>query len=284
MIKKFVVYMTVLLVFLVLPGIVGCSKEAAEDTTPAKEVVKKASLIDKITTRGTLVIGTTDDYPPYEFRMFGDEKKIVGIDIDIATAIAAKLGVKLEVKHLMFNDLLKHLGSDSVDMVIAALSPTVERKKNVDFSRVYYKADLALLIRLKDNETIKTIADLEGKKLGVQVASVQMELAMKHISGAVLVEKDEVTDLVAGLNDGSVDAVILEKPVAESYIIKNKELTSKPCHIDMEKSRLGAAIAVKKGQKVFLDKINTILTDLENEKKIAEFVEKSKILTAEVVR
>ncbi|MCP4150508.1 MAG: transporter substrate-binding domain-containing protein [bacterium] len=269
--KKVFYLLTVLLIVAML--IIPVQGEAAGELSKLEQI-KKA---------GKLVLGTTDDYPPYEFRMLGD-KKVVGLDIDIANEIAKELGVKLEIQVIQFKDLIKSLSENKVDIVIAALSPTTERKKIVDFSKVYYKADQYMLINKNNKKVIKTVADLKGKKVGIQIGSVQMELAMKHVKASQFVEEDDMGELVDCLADGKCDAVLMEKPVAKSYAMKNPHLDTKACFLDKEKSVLGAAIAVKKGSKILLDKINSLLKQLQDKKLIAEFIEKSTILTADIVR
>lgn len=89
--------------------------------------------------RGKIVIGTAADYPPYEFSVKENGvSKRVGIDIDLGKQLAKDLGVKAEFKVMNFDSLLVALETHKVDVVIAAMSPTPERAKSVDFSQVYY--------------------------------------------------------------------------------------------------------------------------------------------------
>lgn len=98
-------------------------------------------------TKGTLVVGTSADYPPYEFTVKQNDKtKYVGFDMQIAQALAKKLGVKLVIKNMDFDSLLVALQTHKVDMVIAGMNATAERKKSVGFSNVYYSGDEAILV------------------------------------------------------------------------------------------------------------------------------------------
>ncbi len=289
MFKKALLYIVLLMISLCLISMMGCGGDSRspgeEEAVKKTEAPKTVSKLEQVKKAGKLVVGTTDDYPPYEFRLLGDEKaSIVGLDIDIAQEIANRLGVKLEIKSYKFNELLDALNSDAVDMVVAAMSPTNKRREIVNFSTVYYKSSQAILILAKNSDSINNPDDLKGKKVGTQVATVQMELGQKHLTESTLVEKYEILELVNALKSGNVDAVLMEKPVADSFTKENKDLIAKACHLNLGKSQLGAAIAVKKGTDDFLKEINATLEQLKANKKIDEFVEKSTILTADVVR
>ena len=235
--------------------------------------------IQKIKKSGKLVVGTSADYPPYEFHLLNDkEGELVGIDIDIAKAIAKKLGVELEVKDLIFSKIFKELEAGKIDLAIAGLHPTEERKKIAHFSDVYYQAIQTVVIRKNDLKTINAIEDLRGKKVGTQKDSIQESMARSQIDGAVFVAMDDIDALVNALKKSKeLDAVILEKPVAQSYVHRYKDLAT--IKASAFESALGSAIAVKKGQKAFLAEINKILTELKKNNKINEFVENAKMLT-----
>ncbi|MBR5866998.1 MAG: transporter substrate-binding domain-containing protein, partial [Spirochaetaceae bacterium] len=99
------------------------------------------SAMEKIKANGKIILGTSADYPPYEFHALIDGKDtIVGFDISIAEEIAKDLGVQLEIKDMNFDGLLAALVSGNVDFVISGMTPTEERKQNVDFSDIYYEA------------------------------------------------------------------------------------------------------------------------------------------------
>jgi polar amino acid transport system substrate-binding protein len=122
----------------------------------------------RIEKSGKVVIGTSADYAPYEYHTMVDGKDtIVGFDIQIANEIAKDLGVKLEIVDMGFDGLLQALNTDKVDFVIAGMTPDTERKKAVDFSKIYYTAQQGVMVRADDKDKYKTIADLKGKKVGV---------------------------------------------------------------------------------------------------------------------
>ncbi len=232
--------------------------------------------LEKIIKAGKIIAGTSADYPPYEFRPISDDDTIYGMDIDIANEIAKELGVKLEIKEIVFSRLFDAVNKGEIDFIIAGLSPTEKRKKIVDFSVTYYKALQNMLIRDEDVKKINSIEDLRGKNVGTQKGSIQEELVKQHVAGAKFFEEDTIISLVKGLQKGKFDVVILEKPVAESFSKRSKGLINIQCVSGG--SFLGSAIAVKKGNNKFLDKINIILSKLKQNNMIIEFAENAKML------
>jgi polar amino acid transport system substrate-binding protein len=237
------------------------------------------STLEKIKASGKLVVGTSADYPPYEFHLL-DEKDsdLVGIDIDIAKVIASEIGVQLEVKDLIFSRIFKALDSGEIDIAIAGLHPTEERKKIACFSDIYYQAIQCVLIRKENADRIKTIEDLRGKTVGVQRDSIQENMARGKIPGANFDVRETIEELIIILDKKLVEGVILEKPVGDSYVRRNKHFSSLKLENQFS-NVLGSAIAVKKGADNFLKRINQILAKLKKEGKIDEFVETAKMLS-----
>jgi arginine/lysine/histidine transporter system substrate-binding protein len=172
-----------------------------------------------------LVMATSADYPPYEFVDTAKGGEIIGFDVDIAKHIAKELGYEIEIKDMDFNGLIPALDSGKADFVIAGMTPNAERKKTVDFSDEYYAAQQ--LIVTKD-DSIKSVKDLEGKTLGVQLASIQEKEADKLLKEAKFnVEKrNKVTELIQEMKSNRVDAAIIEDAVAYEFLKENKELSS----------------------------------------------------------
>lgn len=245
--------------------------------TVAGHAQSETSKLEQIKAAGKIIVGTSADYPPYEFHLLNDKDgDLVGIDIDIAKVIAKELGVKLEIRDIIFSKIFTALDSGQIDIGIAGLSPTDERKKLADFSDVYYQAIQSVVIRSDNAENIKTVEDLRGKKIGTQKDSIQEDMAKSQIPGAQFDVRETIEELEIILNKGLVDALILEKPVADSYVRRNKDFMIIKCkRFD---NVLGSAIAVKKSHTDLLNEINRILKKLKDENKIEEFVETAKIL------
>lgn len=231
----------------------------------------QSQAMERIKKNGKLVLGTSADYPPYEFhKSINGKDEIVGFDVEIAKEIAKDLGVKLEVKDMKFDGLLAALDQGNVDLVVAGMNPTEERKKNVDFSNVYYTAVQTMIVRAEDKDKIKTPDDLKGKKVGVQKGAIQEKIAKEQVSGAQAVALGKISDLVLALKNNRVDAVIVELPVATANVDANKDLflTNIKLKTDVE----GSAAAVKKGSGDLVKSINGTLDKLNKDKSIDKFV------------
>jgi len=200
-----------MLVAVTLFSLAGCG-----GTTDALSRVKKA---------GKLVVGTSADYAPYEFhKMIDGKDTIIGFDIEIAKEIAKDLGVTLEIQDMGFDGLLQALNAGKVDFVISGMTPTDERKKAVDFSKVYYVAKQGVIIRTESKDAIKTIADLKGLRLRVQSDATKRLAELWGAQPVVIA----AGDLGAVVEQGGIDAMITS-------------------------SATGADIQAWKAMKVFLD-------------------------------
>lgn len=172
--------------------------KTASDNKSSENAPSGAS-IDKIKEKGKLVIGTTADYPPYEFKVMQNGKlEIVGFDIEIAKLIAKKLGVELEIKDMDFKLLIEAVKKGEIDIALAGINPTEERKKEIGMTNVYYKANQTVLIRKEDEKLYTSLDALKGKTLGAQMGATQVELA-KTVENAQIKELPLITALIADL-------------------------------------------------------------------------------------
>lgn len=232
---------------------------------------KKIDTMKHVKDTGKLVMGTSADYPPYEFhKQIDGEDKVVGFDIAIANEIAKELGVKLEIKEMEFGTLLGALKTGKVDMVLAGMTPDKKRKKEVDFSDIYYMAKQGILVKAEKKDSIKTLEDLKGKKVGAQQGSIQEEIAKEQIAGAELKTLGNVGDLILELQNNKVDALVMELPVAELYVSQNADLAVSDAKVKDEDG--GSAVGVAKGNQEFVDAVNKVIDRLNAEKAIEKFV------------
>lgn len=245
----------------------------------SQEIRKETGKLEQIKAAGRIVVGTSADYPPYEFHLLPElESGMVGIDIDIAEAIAAELNVKLEIKDIMFSKLFDELAAGRIDMALAGLTPTESRKHIADFSIPYYQAIQNMLIRAADKEKIMLLDDLRGKVVGTQKGSIQEDMARNMISGATFFLDEDIATLISALRQKQVDAVILEKPVADAF--KGDDLLNLEC--DTDELPLGSAAAFKKGDTDLLERVNGILNKLIAENKITESIQAAKVLADKI--
>lgn len=260
----------------------GSSSKTEGEKTEGAAVEQKADggNLSDIKSKGKLVVGTSADYPPYEFHTMANGKdEIVGFDIDIAKEVAKELGVELEVKDMDFDGLLVALQAGKVDMVFAGMTPTDERKENADFSDIYYSATHRFILRSGEEGSVKSFDDLKGKKIGVQKGSIQEGIAKDNFDEANIKSLAKVTDLVLDLKNNKVDAILIEEGVAKINCDKNKDIAMSDFVVTDENG--GAAIALKKGSTELQTEVNKTISKLKEEDKITKFVSDASDLAAE---
>ncbi|MBU0997246.1 MAG: transporter substrate-binding domain-containing protein [Firmicutes bacterium] len=212
-----------------------------------------------------IVMGTSADYPPYEWPMNVEgTQTLVGIDIQIGLAIAAELGMNLQVVNKGFDFLLDDLSKGKVDFVIAGMTPTDERAEIVDFSMVYYEAHQVILTTLENQDNYASIEDLNLNtiRIGAQMGSIQLDLAEDTFPDSQKVYLQAVPDLIMKLSQGLIEAVLLEQPVAEGYLTNVEGLAV--LEFEIGEPDGGSAVAVEKGNTELLATINAVLEDLIN--------------------
>jgi polar amino acid transport system substrate-binding protein len=267
---------SIMLILSMLLTFAACgAKPAAAVATP--EVQKAATKIEQIKAKGKLVLGTSADYPPYEFhKAINGKDEIVGFDIEIAKAIAKDLGVELEIKDMKFDGLLAALVVDDIDFIVAGMVPKEERKQSVDFSIQYYEAEQNVLVRTEDAGKITSVEALKGLKVGAQKSTVQEDLAKEKTEAAEVKSLSKITDLVLELQNGKIDAVVLVGPVANAYAKQNPKLTVSGISLGAEE---GVAVAVNKGTPDLLEAINKSLDTMMKAGTIDKFIQEATLLS-----
>ncbi len=272
MLKKTLAVFAALMV--VLPAIAGGKKDV--------------SAMERIKADGKIILGTSADYPPYEFQALIDGKDtIVGFDIEIAKEIAKDLGVELEIKDMSFDGLLAALVSGNVDFVISGMTPTEERRQNVDFTDIYYQAVHGAVIRAADaNKYGSDPASLKDVMIGAQKGAIQVGIAKEQIKGVTGADLDNnhpqikelgtLPDLIMEVKNNKIEAVIAELPVAEAYVKANPDLAI--ASYTFEDTEGGSAIAVKKGNNALDADMNATISGLTAENKISQFVGEASLL------
>lgn len=221
--------------------------------------------------RETLTMGTSADYPPYEFRDTASGDKIIGFDVDIATRITEELGYDLKIQDMDFNGLIPSLQSNRVDFVMAGMTPTEERQKNVDFSEIYYEAKNTIVAKTGSN--YKSWESLAGKTVGVQLGSIQegdVKKASEKVKNIKIEPRNRIAELIQELKANRIDAAIIEDTVAKGYIEANPDLEFATI-TNIEAA--GSAIAFPKGSDK-VDDFNRVLNEMKQNGEIEELVTK----------
>lgn len=213
-------------------------------------------------------MATSADYPPYEFvDTASGSQEVQGFDIDIAKYITDKLGYQLQINNIDFNGLIPALQAKRADFVMAGMTPTAERKQNVDFSTVYYEAKNTIVAKKDSNLT--TPASLNGKTVGVQLGSIQEGVA-KDIQGANVKQLNRINEIVQELKAGRIDAAIMEDTVAQGFTASNPDLGF---NVIPTTGEAGSAIAFPKGSE-YVARFNPILEEMKSSGKMEELVTK----------
>ena len=209
-------------------------------------------------------MATNAEFPPYEYH---DGDKIVGIDMDIADAIAKKLGLEVKVEDIAFDAVILEVTSGKADIGLAGISATEERKQSVDFSDTYTTSKQLIIV--KDDSTIAGAKDLEGKKLGVQTGTTGDILA-SDVKDATVERYDKGMDAVQALSQGKIDAVVIDSAVANKFAEEVSGLKV----LDEAYADENYAIAVKKGNKELIDGVNKALSELKADGTIDSIIAK----------
>ncbi len=248
----------------------SCAKKAPETKL---QQIKKA---------GKIILGTSADYPPYEFHGQVDgQDAIIGFDIEIAKEVAKDLGVELEIKDMDFDGLLAALKAGTIDIIISGMTPTEERKQSVDFSEIYYYVEHGVIIRKADEAKYAAdVASLKDAPIGAQLSTIQVKLAKKYIKGVAddqldapndqIKEVAKLSDLVMEVKNSKIEAVVAELPVAKAYIAANPDLML--ASYTFKDDDGGNAIAVNKGEADLLAEVNKTLAHLMSDGKVDQFI------------
>lgn len=214
----------------------------------------------------TLTMGTNATFPPYEY--VDDDGNIIGIDAEIAAAIAEKLGMELEIKDMEFDSLITACAGGSVDMVLAGMTVTDERKESVNFSDSY--ATGIQVIVVKEDSEIATADDLDGKIIGVQSGTTGDIYCRDDYGEDSVKQYNSGALAVAALQNGQVDCVVIDNEPAKNFVAANDGLKI----LDTEYVTEDYAIAVAKENTELLEKINNAMTELKADGTIDKIINK----------
>lgn len=219
------------------------------------------------TSEKVYVVGTDAAYPP--FQMLEADGKITGHDIDVMNAVAEAAGFKIEWKNTGWDPLFDGLDRGTVDIGISSITITEKRKEKYDFSEPYFVANQLILVA--EDSPVNTLADLKGKKIGVQGATTGGEVVKKAFGDTYegLKEYDDMPSAVDDFFNGRVDAVVGDNGVIQYYVKKIENKKFKLIKDDsFEVENYG--IMVKKGNSEIMGKINEGLKKIKENGKLEE--------------
>ena len=213
---------------------------------------------------GTLIMATNAEFPPYEYHE-GDE--IVGIDAEIAAAIAEELGMELKIEDMAFDSIITAVSGGKADMGLAGMTVNPDREKNVNFSDTYAAAAQVIIVK-EDSETAGP-DDLAGKKIGVQLGTTG-DIYAEEIEDAEVERYNKGMEAVQALLQDKIDAVVIDGEPAKVYVAENEGLKV----LDEPLTEEEYAIAIAKDNSDLLEKVNTALASLKDSGKLDEIINK----------
>ena len=236
----------------------AASSEAASESTDAAELTT--------VTAGKLTMSTNAAFPPYE--MTADDGSFEGIDIEVAAAIADKLGLELQVDDMDFDAALLAAQNGKSDMVMAGVTVTDERQKVMDFSDTYAEGIQSVIV--PEDSDIASVDDLAGKTIGTQRGTTGYIYCTDDFGEDSVVAYDNGLTAVQALNNGQVDAVVIDNAPAKEFVAANTGLKI----LDTAYAQEDYAIGVAKGNTALLDAINGALEELQADGTLQSIVDK----------
>lgn len=259
--KKFLSIMFILTLMFTFAACGSSSKDKATDDSDSD----------------TLIMATNAEFPPYEYHEndANGKDQIVGIDAEIAQAIADKLGMKLQIEDMEFDSIIASVQSGKADFGMAGMTVTDERKQSVSFTDSYAKGVQVVIV--PDGSPITSVADLtaEGNNysVGVQTSTTGDLYTTSDIEdkGLGTIERyDKGADAVNALVSGKIDCVVIDNEPAKAYVAANKGLKI----LDTDYITEDYAICVAKDNTKLLDKINTALQELKDDGTVQSIIDK----------
>ena len=227
-------------------------------------------VLQEVQDNGKLVVGISPDYPPFGFIQMVDGKdKVVGYEPMIAEEIAKELGVELVFKQMDFDGVIPALQAGEIDIAMSGLTPTEDRKKVVDFSDLLYSGNQSFLVHQADAAQYQSVDDLKGKVVGVQLGSIQQELA--ETVGAKEIKKlKDLGSLVRLLVNKEIDAIVISELSGKEYSKTNADVLLAPVVFESATEE-GVAVAIPKNNEALQKIINDVIQQLKDTNKLDQF-------------
>ena len=256
-------------------SLVACGNNNTEDDTKDYASMSLEELKAELTTvtEGKLTMSTNATFPPYE--MLADDGSFEGIDVEVAGAIAEKLGLELQIDDMGFDAALLAVQGDSpkADIVMAGVTVTEDRQLVMNFSDSYATGIQVVIV--KEGSDIKSIDDLEGKKIGTQMGTTGYIYCSDTPENGGYGEENVIAydsgiTAVQALVNGQVDCVVIDNEPAQAYVKANPGLSI----LDTEFSNEDYAIGMNKGNACLLAAVNAAMAELKADGTFQNIVDK----------
>ena len=242
----------------------GCggskSTDTAEDATAAAGEATVSTVTD-----GVLTMATNAYFPPYEYY---EGSEIVGIDAEIAQAIADKLGLELKIEDMEFDSIITAVQTGKADMGLAGMTVTEERLQTINFSDTYATGIQSVIV--KEDSDIQSLDDLTGKKIGVQLSTTGDIYATDDYGAENVEQYNKGADAILALTQGKIDAVIIDNQPALNFVDSNEGLRI----LDTEYVEEEYAACISKDNEALLEAVNGALEELNADGTIQSILDK----------
>lgn len=257
--KKLTKILSLALAGVMCLGVVGCGSAKTEESADgALSTVQE----------GKLIWGTNAAFEPYEYK---EGSEVVGIDAEIANAVAAKLGLEAQVEDMEFDAIIPSVTSGKVDIGLAGMTVNEERLNNVNFSDPYVEAGQAIVV--KEDSDIKSAADLAGKIIGVQRGTTGDEYVSDESNGVGVASVERYSngpDATQALLTDKIDAVVIDNEPAKKLVANSTGLVKLEENLTSEQY----AIAVGKDNTALLDAINGAIKEMQESGELQAILDK----------
>ena len=259
------------------------TEEAAATAATTKSGYPIGDSVQAIIDKGVLVVGTDSAYAPFAFvDTTSDSSDPVGIDVEIAKAIADEIGVDIQLEPMQFKALLSSLTAGMVDICIDGITPTDERKEVADFSDSYIECQDRMMIQADRAEELSTLEDFYGKKIAANSGSIQEKFTQDFITDADIFSSPNLPTSVMELKAGNVDGIVVERSVGQQYLEAYPELTYSDAVMEGSYAKT-YAVAMNKGCEDLQTVINGVVDKLVEEGKIEEWLTQYSELASKAV-
>ena len=205
------------------------------------------------------IVATDCTWPPMD--MLDANKQPIGFDVDFITAVGKAAGFEVDVRNIAWDGIFGGVATGQYDIVAAATTITEERQKQFDFSDPYY--EVAQAVVLPAGKSIKSLADLQGKKVGGQIGTTGVFVIRKAGVTVDLKEYDDVGLAIQDMLGGRLDAVICDDPVALYYVNKKADTAGKLNISFKTEEKEYYGFTVRKGRKDLVEKLNKGIKDVK---------------------
>ena len=225
-----------------------------------------------------LKVGMECNYAPYNWSQADDSNGAVpianvsnmytnGYDVQVALKIAKALGKELEIYSYEWDSLIPGVQSGKLDMIIAGMSPTSERKEKIDFSDNYYGSNLVIVTKAGTLDSVKDLSGLDGKKIAAQSGTFHLE-ALEAQTKANANELSDFTTMFMALGAGTIDGYVAEEPTAMAVCLDKAysyvPLINNENGFKVDEDEVSVAVGVKKGS-ALKDEINSALSGFDTD-------------------